>query len=56
MSQVPAVTLPLPVLLALAAMLLVSVLVAVVAATLHRPAPVPLAPPAGDHSASAERA
>jgi len=45
MSQVPAVTLALPVVLALVALLLVSLAVALVAAGLHRPARPALAPP-----------
>lgn len=47
MSHVLAANLPLPVLLALAASLLVSLVVAAVAVSLHRPAPVRL-PARGD--------
>ena len=47
MSHILAVNLPLPVLLALVASLLVSLVVAAVAVSLHRPAPVRL-PARGD--------
>lgn len=52
MSQILALTLPLPVLLALVALLLVSLLVGAVLATLQRPEPVRLPLPGGDSAAS----
>lgn len=53
MSQILAVALPLPVLLALVALLLVSLVFGAVLATLQRPAPVQL--PAPEHAATSER-
>ena len=55
MSQILALTLPLPVLLALVALLLVSLVVGVVLATLQRPAPVLLPQPAGERATASER-
>lgn len=54
MSQILALTLPLPVLLALFALLLVSLVVGLVLATL-RPAPVRLPLPAAESAATSER-
>lgn len=55
MSHVLAANLPLPVLLALVASLLVSLVVAAVALSLHRPAPVRLPARGDERGAVADR-